>query len=231
MPRKPKHVRNAAHPPVAVIFDLDGVLTDTAELHFQSWMDISRELGVPFDRAANEALRGLSRPDSLRLFLGEHAAFLTPAQQADIMEQKNERYLRRVANMGPQDALPGARELVESLRAAGARTAVASSSKNAKPVLEKLECTALFDAVVDGNDIELSKPDPRVFLAAAERLEVPPERCVVIEDAESGVAGALAAGMRVIGVGPTERVGAAHKVVAALTELDAESTLALLNDV
>ena len=216
-------------PHVAVIFDLDGILTDTADLHFQSWMDLSREMGIPFDRAANEALRGLSRPDSLRIFLGEHAARFTPAQQADIMARKNDRYIERLADMGPDDALPGALELLESLRKRGVRTAVASSSRNAKLVLEKLEFGRLLDAVVDGNDVELSKPDPRVFLTAAERIGVPPARCVVIEDAESGVAGALVASMKVIGVGPIERVGRAHRIVAALSELDAESVLALLD--
>ena len=214
----------------AVIFDLDGVLTDTAELHFQSWMDVSRKFDIPFERAANEALRGLSRPDSLKLFLGKHAARFSAEQQADIMARKNACYLERVAQMGPDNALPGARQLVESLRERGVPVAVASSSKNAKQVLDNLAMLGLFDAIVDGNDVTASKPDPRVFLVAAERLEVPPARCVVIEDAESGVAGALAGGMKVIGVGPAERVGEAHKVVAAMSELDAEAALQLLDN-
>ncbi len=212
----------------AVIFDLDGVLTDTAELHFQSWMDLSRELGIPFGRAANEALRGLSRGESLRLFLGPHAGRFSPAEQAEIMARKNEAYLARVARMSPADLLPGARELLESLRGRGLRVAVASSSRNADLVLERLQIRPLLDAVVDGNDVPLSKPDPRVFLCAAERLGVAPNRCVVVEDAASGVAAARAGGMKVVGIGPAERVGRADLVVEKLAALHPGSVLALL---
>jgi beta-phosphoglucomutase len=216
-------------PNAAVIFDLDGVLTDTAELHFQSWLQLSRELRIPFDRAANEALRGLSRPDSLALFLGPHAERFTPAERDEIMTRKNAAYLERVARLGPQDLLPGAGELLESLRQAGVPTAVASSSRNARHVLARLGIARLVDVIVDGNDVPASKPDPRVFLSAAERLNVPAKRCVVVEDAESGVAGALAAGMRVVGLGPHERVGAADVVVASLVELAAADLLNLLD--
>jgi beta-phosphoglucomutase len=215
-------------PNAAVIFDLDGVLTDTAELHFQSWLLLARELSIPFDRAANEALRGLSRPDSLTLFLGPPAERFTPAERDGIMARKNAAYLERVARLGPQDLLPGAGELLESLRQAGVPTAVASSSRNARHVLARLGIERFVDVIVDGNDVPASKPDPRVFLAAAERLNVPAKRCVVVEDAESGVAGALAAGMRVVGLGPYERVGAADVVVASLVELAAADLLNLL---
>ncbi len=216
-------------PNAAVIFDLDGVLTDTAELHFQSWLQLSRALRIPFDRTANEALRGLSRPDSLAHFLGPHAERFTPAERDEIMARKNAAYLERVARLGPQDLLPGAGELLESLHQAGVQTAVASSSRNARHVLARLGIERLVDVIVDGNDVPASKPDPRVFLTAAERLDVPAKRCVVVEDAESGVAGALAAGMRVVGLGPYERVGAADVVVASLVELAAADLLNLLN--
>jgi kojibiose phosphorylase len=212
-----------------VVFDLDGVLTDTAELHFQSWMDLAREFDIPFDRQANEQLRGLSRPESLRLFLGTHASRFTPEQQTAIMDAKNKLYVERVRRMTPADALPGARELLVALRERGVRTAVASSSKNARPVLDKLDMGALLDAVVDGHDAPASKPDPLVFLLAAERVGVPPAKCVVVEDAESGVAGALAAGMKVVGVGPVQRVGAAHRVVSAMRDLTAETVLSLVD--
>jgi len=214
----------------AVIFDLDGVLTDTAELHFQSWLEISREIGVPFDRQANEALRGLSRADSLRVFLGPHAVRFTPQQQAGIMDRKNDLYVARVRRMTPDDLLPGSRELLEDLRGRGVGVAVASSSKNTRLVLEKLRIEPLLDAVVDGNDITRSKPDPEVFLLAARRLGVPPQRCVVVEDAESGVAAGLAAGMKVVGIGPPQRVGRAHLVVASVVALDPDAVLGLLAD-
>jgi beta-phosphoglucomutase len=215
-------------PHAAAIFDLDGVLTDTAELHFQSWMDISRQLNLPFDRRANDALRGLSRPESLRLFLGPHAARFTPQEQAEIMARKNALYIGRLAHLGPQDALPGARALLQELRRRGVRIAVASSSKNAPLVLDKLGLRGLLDALVDGNDVQRSKPSPDLFLRAAQRLGVPPPRCVVIEDAESGVAGGLAAGMKVVGIGPAQRVGRAHLIVPTVAALTAEAVLGLL---
>lgn len=193
----------------AVIFDLDGVLTDTAELHYRSWQTLADDLGLPFDRAANEALRGLSRDNSLSRLLGARAAEFSAAQKAEITRRKNDEYLRRVARMTPADLLPGARALLVSLRAVGLRLAVASSSRNARTVLARLEIEPLLDVVVDGNDAERSKPDPQVFLLAAARLGVSVARSVVVEDAASGVQAALAAGMRVVGIGPPERVGAA----------------------
>lgn len=212
----------------AVIFDLDGVITDTVELHFQSWLELSREYGIPFDRGDNEALRGLSREDSLRLFLGGHAGRFTPEQQARILEEKNARFLARLSHLTPADTLPGARELLDELRRRGVPVAVASSSKNSRLVLERLGLHDAFDAVADGRDLVRSKPDPEVFLIAARRLGAPPAACVVIEDAESGVAGALAAGMKVIGIGPVQRVGAAHLIVGSVAELDAETVLGVL---
>lgn len=216
------------NPGSAVIFDLDGVLTDTAESHFQSWMDVSREFGIPFDRAANDALRGLSREDSLRLFLGPHASRFSAAEQTQIITRKNDRYLARIERMSPADLAPGARELLQDLRRLSIPAAVASSSRNAVQVLERLGIRPLLDAVVDGNDVPVSKPDPTVFLCAAERLGVQPQRCVVVEDAASGVAAGLAAGMRVVGLGPPQRVGRAHLVLDSLAELDARRILALL---
>jgi beta-phosphoglucomutase len=203
----------------AVIFDLDGVLTDTAELHYQSWQRIADELGLPFDRHANEALRGLSREESLERLLGPRSAEFSPQRKQEITARKNAEYLARVSSMTPADLLPGARELLTAVRETGLGVAVASSSRNAGAVIDRLGIRALLDAVVDGNDAPRSKPDPQVFLLAAERLGVPPRRCAVVEDAASGVAAALAAGMKVVGIGPRERVGAAHLVVAAIGEL------------
>ncbi|MBI5864443.1 MAG: HAD hydrolase-like protein, partial [Planctomycetes bacterium] len=136
----------------AAIFDLDGVLTDTAELHYQSWQTLADELGLPFDRGANEALRGLSREESLARVLGAAASRFSPQEQADLTRRKHDDYLRRVDRMTPADLLPGAGELVRALRAAGFRLAVASSSRNARTVIEKLGIAALLDVIVDGND-------------------------------------------------------------------------------
>ena len=212
----------------AAIFDLDGVLTDTAELHYRSWQALADEIGLPFDRTANEALRGLSREESLARVLGAAAGGFTSEQQADLARRKNDHYLRLVSRMTPTDAFPGCAELLTALRGAGYLLAIASSSRNARVVIERLAIDALLHEIVDGNDAPRSKPDPQTFLVAAERLRVPAARCVVVEDAESGVEGALAAGMRVIGVGPPARVGRAdHRVesIGALAVADFDRLL------
>ncbi|MGE0480281.1 MAG: beta-phosphoglucomutase [Phycisphaerae bacterium] len=212
----------------AVIFDLDGVLTDTAELHYQSWQQTADRLGLPFHRAANEALRGLGRAESLRRLLGAHWDDFSPAQRQSLMDEKNADYLRRVDEMSPADLFPGARELLEALRSRGVRVAIASGSRNADAVVERLGIRALLDVLVDGNHAERSKPDPQVFQLAAERLGVPPSDCVVVEDAASGVAAARAAAMRVVGIGPAERVGAADLVVPSVGALRVDALLELL---
>ncbi len=217
----------AAPPRVAIIFDLDGVLTDTAELHYQSWQSLADELQIPFDRDRNEALRGVGRAESLALVLGDRAGEFSAVQKAAFLDRKNSDYLDRVSRMTPDDLLPGALALLRELRRRGAALAVASSSRNARAVLDRLGVGAMFDAVVDGNDAPRSKPDPQVFLAAAERLGVPAERCVIVEDAESGVAAARAAGMAVAGIGPASRVGAADVLAPGIGQLSADSLLAL----
>jgi beta-phosphoglucomutase len=185
------------------------------------------DMGIPFDRQKNEALRGLSRAASLEAILGDRSGELAPAQKAEITRRKNDDYVSRVARMTPGDLLPGAAELLRELWRRGVPTAVASSSRNAAAVLERLEIRPLLDVLVDGNDVPDSKPNPRVFLVAAERLGVPPERCVVVEDAASGVEAALAAGMRVVGLGPEERVGCAHLVRSSLAAVSADDLLGL----
>ncbi|MCH8804871.1 MAG: beta-phosphoglucomutase [Planctomycetes bacterium] len=211
-----------------VIFDLDGVLTDTVELHFRSWKLLTDELGIPFDRRINESLRGLSRSKSLEIVLGEHAERFNAEQQRDLADRKSATYLEFVGRMSPDDVLPGAVELLADLRARGVPVAVASSSRNARKVIDGLALRSWLDVIVDGNDVALSKPAPDLFLEAAARLNAEPQRCVVVEDAESGVRAAQAAGMKVVGVGPPERVGHADRVVHALAELTADAVLSLL---
>ncbi len=212
----------------AVIFDLDGVITDTAELHYRSWQRLADELGLPFDRALNERLRGLGRLESLALVLGSSVGRFSAAEQSVLAERKNRYYLDSVARMTPDDLLPGIAELLRELRARGARMAIASSSRNAAAVVDRLGVAGQFDAIVDGNAATRSKPDPEVFLLAAGRLEVPSRRCVVVEDAESGVEAARAAGMAVVGVGPPRRVGRADRVVADTSGLRADDILDLI---
>ena len=216
---------SSMHKVAAVIFDLDGVLTDTAEFHYQSWQWLMDELGIPFDRQKNEALRGLSRAESLAAILGEQSGKYTETQKTEILRRKNDNYVERVEKMSPSDMLPGAGELLDELHARNIPIAVASSSKNAEAVLARLGIRARFAALVDGNDVPDSKPNPRVFQEAARRLNVTPRNCVVVEDAASGIAAARAAGMRVIGVGPSARVGRAHVVKASIAEVTPELLL------
>jgi kojibiose phosphorylase len=195
----------------AAIFDLDGVLTDTSEHHYLGWQRLADEEGLPFDRVANEALRGVSRRESLLRLLGGRV--FPEESMLEMMERKNRYYQEAIARLTPADLLPGARELLEEIRAAGVKIAIGSASKNARPVIEKLGIAGLVDAVSDGYSVDRQKPAPDLFLHAAEQLGVDPERCVVFEDAEAGILAAMGAGMWAVGIGPRERVGHAHLVL------------------
>jgi beta-phosphoglucomutase len=204
--------------PRAVIFDLDGVITDTAEFHYLGWKRLADEIGVPFDREANEALRGLSRRESLLALLKDRA--VDPAELERLMERKNRYYVASLEDLSPADTLPGARELIDDAVARGLQLAIGSSSKNARFVLDKLGLTARFAAIADGRSVQDAKPAPDLFLHAAELLGVDPAACIVIEDAGSGVDAGLAGGMTVIGVGPHDRVGHAHHRFDTVADID-----------
>ncbi|MGV1004176.1 MAG: beta-phosphoglucomutase [Candidatus Nanopelagicales bacterium] len=192
----------------AVIFDLDGVITDTAEFHYQAWQRLADEEGLTFDRTINEQLRGIGRRKSLEILL---AGRELDEDQAQVWaNRKNGYYGVLLEGLTSNDALPGVVELLTELRSAGIKTAIASASRNTPKVIAQLGIGELFDAVADGRTVAAAKPAPDVFLRAAELLDVPPGLCVVIEDAAAGVDGALAAGMWAVGLGPAERVGHGH---------------------
>jgi beta-phosphoglucomutase len=208
-----------------LIFDLDGVITDTAELHFRAWKRLADDLGLPFDRQANEALRGISRRESLRLLLGDRTV---PEPEARIlMDRKNGYYRELLKGLTPDAILPGSAALLDAARERGLRLALASASRNAPEVLDRLRIAGHFDAVCDGSAVEAPKPAPDLFLAAAEALGLPPSECVVFEDATEGVVAAHAAGMAAVGIGPRERVGRAEMVIDGLAEADLDSILRL----
>ena len=189
-------------------------MTDTSEFHYLGWKRLADELGVPFNRLENEALRGVSRRESLMIMLKGRPA--SEEQLQAWMERKNSYYLELVEKMTPADLLPGALELLKEIRKFGLKSAIASASKNAPLVVALLDLAPWVDAVVDGNQVTQSKPAPDLFLEAARQLGLPPSECVVVEDAEAGVAAGLAAGMRVLGLGPDERVGEASLVLPSL---------------
>jgi len=211
-----------------LIFDLDGVITDTAELHYQAWQQLADEIGVPFDRRANEALRGISRRESLQLVLGSRHVSEADAQA--MMDRKNGTYRRLLRNLTPDDILPGSLDLLGAARERGLRLAVASGSRNAGEVLDRLDIADRFDVICDGSAAARAKPAPDLFLAAAEALQLPPESCVVFEDAADGVDAAHAAGMAAVGIGPVERVGAAELVIGGVAEARLDEVLALRRD-
>ncbi len=185
----------------AVIFDLDGVLASTDEHHYRAWKDMADREGIPFDRTVNRELRGVSRMASLEIILRRSPRRYGAEEKEALAAYKNARYRELLEGLTPADVLPGAAEILARLRAAGVKTAVGSSSRNARLILEKTGLARAVDAVADGTEISRSKPDPEVFLLAARKLEAQPSECAVVEDAEAGIDAALAAGMKAVGVG------------------------------
>ena len=199
----------------AFIFDLDGVITDTSEFHYLAWQRLADEEGIPFSREDNENLRGVSRRESLQLMLKGRVISEETAQAW--MERKNNYYIDLVKTLDPEGILPGVKPLLNDLRQAGIAAAIASSSKNAALVIERLGLKPFFDAIVDGLMVTRSKPAPDLFLRAAKELSKSPDECVVVEDASAGIEAGKAAGMLTIGLGPFERVGAADLVLPDLS--------------
>ncbi|HLT41891.1 MAG TPA: beta-phosphoglucomutase [Sphingobacteriaceae bacterium] len=203
----------------ACIFDLDGVLVDTAVYHYKAWRRLANELGFDFTEEENEELKGVNRLKSLELILGWGGVQKTSEEIELLAEKKNEWYLEMIASMQPEELLPGSREFLEELKAEGIKIALGSASKNAKIILDKTNISHLFDAIVDGNMVKASKPDPEVFLLGAKLLNMDPKECVVFEDAISGVEAAIAGGMKVIGVGEKEVLEKADVVISSLAEM------------
>ena len=190
-----------------VIFDLDGVITDTAEYHYLAWKQLAESQGWNFDREANEELRGVSRMDSIKFIARNNSIELSENEMVEFATAKNEIYVQSLQNISPNDYLPGAEELLIKLKEVGLKIGLGSSSKNARPVLKKLNAEQYFDMIGDGNSVNVSKPDPAIFLHGAQELELDPSECIVFEDAESGIDAALSGGFPCVGIGPVERVG------------------------
>ena len=189
------------------IFDLDGVITDTAELHFQAWKKLADDIGWAFDREVNEKLRGVSRMDSIHIIKNHNNAEVPEERLLELTTLKNDIYVESLNQMTSSDYLPGAQELLNLLRKEGFLVALGSASRNSSKVLEQLQAKKYFDVIGDGNSVSKSKPAPDIFLFGAEQLGLKPEECIVYEDAESGVDAAKAGGFHSVGIGPDERVG------------------------
>jgi beta-phosphoglucomutase len=200
----------------AVVFDLDGVITDTAHYHFLAWKRLADSLGIPFDEHFNERLKGVDRMGSLELILARSDASFGVEQKEALAAQKNVYYQQFIATMSPDDLLPGALWALEQVREAGLKSALASVSKNAFAVLDRLNIRDRFDYVVDANAIIRGKPDPEIFLVAAQHLRVPPSRCIGVEDAVAGIQAIKAAGMYAVGVGDPAVLTQADHVISGL---------------
>lgn len=188
----------------AFIFDLDGVIVDTAHFHFLAWKKTAAELGFELTEALNEKLKGVSRIDSLQKILDWAGVSITTDKFNALTREKNEDYLAYVNTMNKNDILPGVYSFISKLKADGYPMALGSASKNAPAILDKVGLLHFFDTIVDGNSVTKAKPDPEVFLVAAEQLGVNPHECIVFEDSEAGIEAANAAGMVSIGLGSPE---------------------------
>ena len=206
----------------ACIFDLDGVIVDTAVYHFKAWKRLANELGFDFTEEQNEQLKGVSRVRSLQLILGWGGVTKTEAEQTALATRKNEWYVEMISKMKPNEVLPGAREFLETCRAAGIKTALGSASKNSGTILQNVGITGLFDAIVDGNHVTEPKPNPEVFLKGAEALGVLPAECVVFEDAIAGIEAARNGGMKAVGIGLPQVLTEADMVVSGLDKMTLE---------
>lgn len=206
----------------AVIFDLDGVITDTARYHYLAWKRLAETQGVHFDEAFNEHLKGIDRMGSLELILASAGRSYTQEEKLALADEKNRHYVQLIASMSPADLLPGAVQALDACRAAGLKIGLASVSKNAFAVLAMLGITDKFDYVVDAAKIAKGKPDPEIFLKAASELGVAPQRCLGVEDAVAGVASIKAAGMTALGVGDPAVLTQADRVIPGLDHFSVE---------
>lgn len=201
--------------PKAIIFDLDGVLTDTSEYHYQAWKHLADDEGIQFTHEENDAhLRGVGRRESLLYLIRGH--HYSEEQIQEMMDRKNRYYQDLIKNMSPDEVTPGSHELLTEIKKAGIKTAIASASKNCWTVLERLQIVSYFDAIADGNCVVNSKPAPDIFVYAAGMLRIYTRDCLGIEDADAGVDAIKNAGMYALGIGPAERFHRADKVLATL---------------
>ena len=213
------------------IFDLDGVLTDTAEYHYLAWKKLADRLGIQLDRKMNEQLKGISRMDSLDriLAIGNQMDRYTLEEKEKLADEKNEDYKELILEVTPNDLLPGIANLLADLRAKDIRLALASASKNGPVIMERLGIADMFDTVVDPATLAKGKPDPEIFIKGAQQLKLKPIECVGVEDAQAGIKSINAAGIFSVGVGTKEMMKEADYAVTSTKELKLEERLKRAN--
>ncbi|RKD32744.1 beta-phosphoglucomutase [Thermohalobacter berrensis] len=203
----------------ACIFDLDGVIVDTAKYHYLAWKRLANELGFDFTEKDNERLKGVSRMESLEILLEIGQVEVDEKTKVELAEKKNGWYREYITKMDESEILPGAKEFIETLKENNFKVAIGSSSKNTMTILESINMVDYFDAIIDGNKITKAKPEPEVFLLGAEALGINPKECVVFEDAKAGIEAAKRAGMFAIGVGSPEILKDADKIIPSMKNL------------
>lgn len=206
----------------ACIFDLDGVLVDTAKYHFIAWRNLAAKLGVEFSEHDNEQLKGLSRDASLDYILNKGKIIASTQDREAWKEEKNSEYLSLVMQMNEDETLPNVKELLNELKTNGVKLALGSASKNAELILERVNIKHYFDVVIDGNKTSRSKPDPEVFLLGSQALQCEPNDCIVFEDALNGIKAAKSGGFFAIGIGDAEVLVEADIVLDSLVSVNFE---------
>lgn len=209
----------------AALFDLDGVIVDTAKYHYLAWKQLADKLGIYFDKTINERLKGVSRMASLEIILEKSTIEYTDEQKEEMCASKNEVYLQMIQSINKTDVLPGMLQLIQDLQVKGLKLAVCSASKSAVLILDKLELTPYFDTIVDGNQVTKPKPDPEVFTIARDRFKLDSSQCIVFEDAYAGIQAGLAAGMYCIGIGSADVLTNPHVLYASTAEISADKIL------
>lgn len=212
------------------IFDLDGVIVDTAKYHFLAWKKLANEIGIDFTETQNEQLKGVSRVRSLEKILSWGNITLEETKFNELMGKKNDDYLTYIASMDESEILPDVVKVLDFLSNNDQKISLGSASKNARKILTRVNLLNRLDAIVDGNDVSKAKPDPEVFLIAAEKMDVEPNECIVFEDAVAGVQAANAANMISIGIGDKSVLHEADYVFQDFTEMDEEFLNKLINE-
>ncbi len=211
------------------IFDLDGVIVNTAKYHYLAWKKLANSIGIDFTKEQNEQLKGVSRVESLKKILSWANKHISDKEFQELMDAKNQNYLQYIAKMDENEILPDVNRLLNYLTESNQPIALGSASKNARPILEKINLYQKFDAIVDGNNVTKAKPDPEVFIKAAELLNVPPTDCIVFEDSQAGIEAANKAGMVTIGIGDKKTLNKADYIFKDFTEIN-ESFLEKLTE-
>lgn len=214
----------------ACIFDLDGVLVDTAKYHYLAWKRLANELGFDFTEQDNERLKGVSRMRSLEILLELGKKKPPEEEKEQLTAKKNVWYVEYITKIQEDEILPGVKKLLEALKQRGIKCAVGSASKNTMLILQRLQLVEYFDAISDGTKTTQAKPDPEVFLKAADMLGIPTKHCIVFEDAAAGVEAAKRAGMKCIGVGRPEALQGADMVIRGIHEISVEDMFTQLAD-